>query len=211
MKLLNWCDSHALLVVFALIALMMLPVVVFAQVTYVYTGAVMTGTLTGQNAFPGATQITGIVVVPPLNPNEANQVVTPLAFFFLNSALSSLQYPSPPQVTSSFSFSTVNGVISAWNVQIYFNSGDTLESLSSTQSGDQYTFDQVSLDCFYQSGVVCSYWNASSTSNGVWTILLDDQVQAQLDTANQMIVAYQKELNNMLANNRYMAKLLARK
>ncbi len=28
MKLLNWCDSHALLVVFALIALMMLPVVV---------------------------------------------------------------------------------------------------------------------------------------------------------------------------------------
>ncbi len=64
---------------------------------------------------------------------------------------------------------------------------------------------QQSPDCAYQPTVICSYWSASNTTAGTWSELpAVNPLQSQLDTANQKIVALEKEDNALYANNKVL-------
>jgi hypothetical protein len=111
----------------ALASLSLLASVVRAQVTtYDYTGNLLSETSSGVSVLTPLYLSGNLVLSNPLNPNEANQIVTPLSFDFVsqNDFLSSAAqsawnaHTSSEQVSSSFEFSTVNGNITAWNVAL---------------------------------------------------------------------------------------------
>jgi hypothetical protein len=112
----------------------------FAQVTYTYT---YTGQTLGNGTWgpttdggtppaPPATTLSGTVTLSaPLNPNQANQVVSPVSWSFgapgaITSAFISaglLEVQTNPTLSASFVFSTVNGEIVAWAVSVSWNYG----------------------------------------------------------------------------------------
>jgi hypothetical protein len=157
--------------------LYLIPLLLFAlaanaqQTTYTYSGQPMVGTLTGQ-AYPGAdrTVLDGnIVLSQPLAPNQTNQLVIPESYWFGDNVLSSNPI-SFYQYDTSFSFSTVNGVITDWAVTIYFwSGGSTTESMSLTTAGDNYTYSLLVPSCPPQT--YCTTWAASNTAPGTWAQL----------------------------------------
>jgi len=150
----------------------------FAQETIVYNGATMTGSYfsTDTAVLPiDYSVITGdVVLAQALNPNEANQIVTPVSYNF-GGALSS-SGPGAPccDVTKNpdlFLFSTQNGKIVGWTISlIQYNGADLQQSLISTQAGDTYSAGQEVPSCgsgtwVYQSSQ-CSVYTASSSTGG---------------------------------------------
>lgn len=166
MKYIHWiqCRLWGLAI---LIAGLLLAPLVFAQETLDYTSQTMAGTLSLGALGPwDYSQIDGTVVLAQtLNPNAANQAVTPVSFNFGGAALDSSNSAS-----SSFSFSTQNGIITNWDVTIVFHPGGSAASnLTITQSGDQYSFvDYPSICAQSISDSACTVWNAKNTSAGSW-------------------------------------------
>jgi hypothetical protein len=111
-----------------------------SQTTYVYTyaGQSLTNgtwgptTDGGTPLAPPASTLSGTVTLSaPLNPNQANQVVSPISWSFgvpgaITSAFISadlLEVQTNPTLSASFVFSTVNGEIVAWAVSVSWNYG----------------------------------------------------------------------------------------
>jgi len=98
----------------------------FAQATYTYTySAAALAQSGGLDGSPGVTSLSGTVTLSaPLAANQANQAVTPVAW-----SMGGLTYPSATTfpassdpttaLYTSFTFSTVNGQITAWAVSAY--------------------------------------------------------------------------------------------
>jgi hypothetical protein len=129
-----------------------------------YTGAPLSGQ---QGISPG--YITGqIVLAAPLNPNEANQIVTPLSWGFstpvLNSGLDT-PYGGP---SASFDFSTVNGQIVGWTVIANSNSpaadGYIQSFIDLTNAGDTFVGTDSQLGYCPQ----CYQVTATSSTAGIW-------------------------------------------
>lgn len=123
-----------------LIFCLLLSSVAMAQETLDYTGQTLTGTLTGGTQPEPILQITGnIVLAQALNPNEANQVVTPESYYFVNPLLSNLVITNvdgaPPD---TFVFSTANGQITNWAVSLYAAGGAFADALTLKPTGDLY-------------------------------------------------------------------------
>ena len=157
-----------------LIALLLLASTAHAQQTWDYTGSIMTGTQTGIGESPTPVQITGdMVLAQALNPNQANQIVTPTSFNFGG--------PLQPEWTSNagspvFSLTTVNGAITAWNISMFAYAPGTEEMLQSTQGGDHFESNTFGGACGWQGN--CGAYNAVSMSGGVWTDPQTRKVQA---------------------------------
>lgn len=208
--------------IFALVLVLLASPAFAQQTTYTYTGApLLTGSYLNGYTDPinsPTTQITGEVVLgSPLAPNGV-QVVVPLAFTFdgddlLSSGFGWTAYatglqqgdPGDPSVQASFSFTTVNGVITDWSVtvsagnpiqQIYISEGFSL-----SVAGDQYTDDgQNNLHCSYVP-YSCTSYAASNTSAGTWTQALTpaqvSAVQAQLTAAQAQVATLQAQVTSL--------------
>jgi hypothetical protein len=107
---------------------------VFAQVTYTYTGQTLINGTWGPTIDGGtpptvtATLSGTVTLSTALNPNQANQVVSPASWSFggitsdfLSPGLLAIQ--TNPALNASFVFSTVNGQITAWAISISWNYG----------------------------------------------------------------------------------------
>lgn len=135
------------------IAAALLSTAVYAQDTeYEYTGTpmnVQTSYVSG-NYVP--TELLGsLILANPLNPNEANQIVTPLSYSFASeqSELSQNAQSNQQiyQTVGSFEFSTVNGAITGWNVDITANTLGTNTAIAvqgSTYNGPGGAYDSYS-------------------------------------------------------------------
>ena len=153
----------AILLFFGILA----PLTLLAQETLDFTGAQMTGSLIGVNQGADYTQISGdVVLAAMLNPNEANQVVVPASFAFNGDNLLSSK-PCWYQCSSIFSFSTVNGAITAWNVAISnYPGGSMQESVALTNKGEQYSYLYQTPSCAFVGN--CTNYSASSSGGGMW-------------------------------------------
>jgi len=148
-----------------------------AQVTYDYVGAPTTITIVGDlppPTNPNGPGLTGdIVLASALNPNQANQVVTPLAYSF--AALSSATVDQANQgVIQSFDFSTVNGKITSWDVELnsgtYASVAVLTETESLTPQGDSFVYTARNLGCGTPGAVGdCFTATSTSTAAGTWT------------------------------------------
>jgi hypothetical protein len=149
-----------------------------AQVTYDYNGAPTTITITGDlppPTNPNGPGLTGdVVLASALNPNQANQVVTPLSYSF--AALSSATVDQSNQgVVASFDFSTVNGKITSWDVELNSGTyasvavGQYIESI--TPQGDVFTYTTHDAACGSPGEMPGDCFTATSTSTapGTWT------------------------------------------
>ena len=139
------------------------------QTTYTYSGAPMSGTLTGQDNGEDYTILGGTVVLAsPLAPNQANQNVVPVSFNFQGDNL--LMSPSTYVQTANFQFTTVNGQITSWLITVDTNSGSgTIESLSITTNGDGYINSGQFGGCF-EPTQQCWYFTASNNARGIWSV-----------------------------------------
>lgn len=157
-----------------LFALLLFPAFAFAQVTYQYTGQAMNGT-------SPALLVTGsVVLAQPLAQNGV-QVVTPVTYGFVGNLPLANQngesYPNAP-APPSFTFTTVNGVVTAWDVEIDVTTGNSTATISITSAGDSYALDIYNAGCEAGHTVDCTPpTNASNTTPGVWSV-----PQAQLAT-----------------------------
>jgi hypothetical protein len=123
---------------------------------------------------PNGPGLTGdIVLASALNPNEANQVVTPLSYSF--AAFSSATAdPANFEFVAYFGFSTTNGKITDWDVVL--NSGIITTSGYAqaveyiTRYGDSYTYEKYNLGCGTPGAVGdCFTSTTTSTAPGTWT------------------------------------------
>jgi hypothetical protein len=164
-----------------LLVFLMVPCCVFGQETLDYTGQVMTGTYeAGYTAvLPfDYTQITGtIVLAQALNPNEANQSVTPVSYYFGTPGTSFLSSSAPQNegsgqpTVATFLFTTQMGNITSWSIDVANYPDVRGQMLLSTLSGDIYTAGQaqpVCSDPYTTQKQNCSEYSASSTGPGTW-------------------------------------------
>jgi hypothetical protein len=190
--------------------------------TLTYTGAPFVSLIpTGVDSSPPLiTPLSGTVTLAEALPaNAANYVTTPVSWQFvgggaeLNSAAWQSFIASYGGTMPVFTFSTdANGNITAWSFAVQWQQpygGDTLHlTATSSNTGDSLVYDQFEVDAAppnTQNFVL----TGTSTTAGTWACQ-QPSLQAELDTANQMIEALEAELNAMHANNVYMAKLLGR-
>jgi hypothetical protein len=175
--------------------------------TYVYSGSPLAYTITGN--YPPSlvlAYLTGYVILAqPLDPNQANQVVTPT--FYDYNVLETTEPFGPPPV---FTFSTAEGEITDWSVSIDAIDGT---KITSTSSGDSY------FKVFYYSSCAtganrtvstCEQVTGTSTIGGVWetqgilqppphvmAAAPQPSLQPQLDAANAQITTLQKQLTHV--------------
>src|SRR5271163_1342442 len=156
-----------------LIVLMLAALPAWGQETLNYTGLGMNGSFYGSfNSAIAAdvVQITGdVVLAQVLNPNEANQLVTPVSYSFGGILTSSLAYLG--DASNTFLFSTHNGNIVGWDVMVSNSNNPAYfsQSLVSTANGDTYGAQEVFNECFAPTqGGTCSVYHASNTMGGVW-------------------------------------------
>jgi len=137
---------------------------------WTYTGQVMSG---GQTT-NAATDIidASLVLAAPLNPNAANQIVTPLSWTFSEPGLSSsldTPYGGP---SATFEFNTVNGQITSWSVEANSNSPPSAEYVNSqvflSNAGDTFIGQAsfVGVNPAYCSQ--CYVADETSSTAGVW-------------------------------------------
>jgi hypothetical protein len=141
----------------------------FAQVTWDYTGAPMTETTNyASGAFANSTvSISGdVVLAEALAPNEADQIVTPTSFN-LGNAFSNADDIA---LSSQFSFSTTNGAITAWDIVMQGESGNTMFGETISSSGDSYyqNWNVPSCQFVNQNSTECSHSSASNSTPGAW-------------------------------------------
>src|SRR5271154_4449121 len=151
---------------------------VFAQETLDFTGQVMIGSYAAPytTVLPmDYTQITGdVVLAQALNPNQTNQIVTPVVYnfggFLASTALQSTTSAGGLGASASFLFSTQNGNITGWTVELANYPDVRSQTLVSTQNGDTYTASQLQPGCFATTTgpAQCSTYSASNTMGGIW-------------------------------------------
>jgi len=175
MKILRWIECRIWGVALLVFGLALTPLV-FAQETLDYTGQGMNGAFaTGfTTALPAdVIQITGdVVLAQALNPNQANQLVTPVSYAFGGILTSSLAYLGNGNgyASNTFLFSTQNGNIVGWDIMLSNSNNATYTnaSLISTQNGDTYTANQEPASCWFTHGMGCSIYSASNNVGGSW-------------------------------------------
>jgi hypothetical protein len=169
----------------------------------VYQGAPYSSLVTsGANATALVPLAGTVTLSSPLPANAMNLAVIPASWNFSN-----VMIPAIANINNGpyswFTFSTdASGNITSWQFTLQW--GELYESgftATSTTTGDNVSFGGP--------GVQNSSIIGNSTTPGTWTCS-PPSLQAELDTANQMIEALEAELNSMHANNVYMAKLLGR-
>lgn len=153
------------------------------ETEYAYTGAALTDTVippTGWAPEMIPTSITGdIILSAALNPNEANQIVTPLSFAFTSQENYLSSNVGVQNFTGeSFSFSTQNGVITGWSVDLDTTTIGTnsplLVNAAITSSGDSYYALQAAQSCGIGGGLAlgetsnCYLVTGSNSVGGTW-------------------------------------------
>jgi hypothetical protein len=171
----------------------------FGQVTYVYTGTPLTVNDNSEHLSAGPPNVTAqIVLSVPLAPNQANQIVTPVSFYFLGSSGDlSTSFTGTinglSDVTGQFSFDTANGVIVAWHITAGGASAWTSDTVSvDSSSGDAY--DEIARNC---GPSPCAY-AASTATPGTWTYGADlvAQLQKQLTHVTSEMTVYRNGVVN---------------
>lgn len=163
-----------------------------AQVVYQYTGAplnplgsyvpIITGTVT---------------LAEQLGPN-GTQVVAPVSAAFTGNLVIATDNESF-NVGSSFSFTTVNGVITAWSVITQGYSGSAVATTTVSSEGDSYDINVYATDCQFVPQK-CSDTFTSNTIPGTWAIPQAEVVQsmatmqAQLTTTQASIIQQRAEI-----------------
>lgn len=134
-----------------------------SQVTLVYTGQPM-----GQNIVTGT-----VTLAKPLAPN-GTQIVSPVSYSFTGDLPVATENAWIPDGSPSptFSFTTQNSVIVAWDIEIPFlATGETSAMISVTSSGDSYSIETYSGAC--QAGHTADCIppiNTSNTTPGAWSM-----------------------------------------
>lgn len=159
--------------ILAIAALAVLSSAAHAQETLNYTGSQMIGSYAGDfnEVVPtlDVTSISGdIVLAQALNPNAANQVVTPVSFNFGGPLLNSTFDYVSPVTPNTFSFSTKNGIVVGWSISVSEQTTGGSAELTSTQNGDTYGAQEISNICFHGQPQACSEYSASNTQGGVF-------------------------------------------
>jgi hypothetical protein len=156
------------------------PIAATAQVTYDYEGATFTNqTVVGTSAFTAIAALDGDVILSaPLAQNGTTNVV-PLYWGFnaANGNLSSTwaSEAEPEVSSSSFSFTTVNGVITAWSMNMISGGGPGSNadwSVTSSASGDSYLYENWSF-CGVGN---CALISEQSTTSGRWTAVYTPEI-----------------------------------
>jgi hypothetical protein len=133
------------------------------QTTYVYTGQPM-----------GSNIATGTVVLAQPLPANGTSVVTPVSYSFTGNLGVNTQDADPIETYPSlvFSFTTVNGVITAWDIELSLGTGQTTASISVTSAGDSYLLQSLSGgDCTAGHGCILPPpIVASNTTPGTWSM-----------------------------------------
>jgi hypothetical protein len=182
-----------------------------AQVTtYNYTGQPMMVTAAGPGMSSGQpNEITAtITLAAPLGANAANQVVVPISYEFNGIAL-----PNPAEWTNGappvFSFTTINGVIVAWNVSIDLGSANSFKQsleITSSGAGDTYNFVEIvdtdQCNTFVQAPN-CWIYDAVAYQRGVWVqqgqvppITLTDAL-AEITTLQTQVTSLQSQITSL--------------
>jgi hypothetical protein len=139
--------------ILCLVACGLTPMIAGAQTeTLDYTGADFTPvTINGHSGLPN---ITGeIQLSAPLGANLTDATVVPVSWSFNDPNLNSIVASSGPCCTTdSFSFTTVNGVLTGWDIDVsYLNSTATTRTWSSiilsSVDGDTYTTGYSTHNC----------------------------------------------------------------
>lgn len=151
-----------------LLLLLLLPLSAVAQVTYQYVGVPLGG------ASSPAYLVTGNVVLAQALAANGTQTVTPVNYSFVGNLPLATQngeaYPNAPS-PPSFTFTTENGVITGWDVEIDVTTGNTVATLSVTSSGDSYELEVETNAC--QTGhnlEECFDTVSSNSAAGSWSI-----------------------------------------
>jgi hypothetical protein len=138
------------------------------QTTYTYSGQVMSGS--GPYVLAGY-----VTLAQPLAANGV-QIVTPVNYFIAgNEPLQMTNVGGPPLVAPgnnpfSFSFTTTNGVITAWDIEIPTSSGNSIAQASITQLGDSYSLTTAEPDCPVIPSRCVEPIIASNTTPGIWIV-----------------------------------------
>jgi hypothetical protein len=159
--------------VLCLVACGLTPVIAGAQTeTLDYTGASFTPVSINGNS--GIPNITGdIQLSAPLGANLTNASVTPTSWSFNDPNLTSAVASSGPGTTTdSFTFTTVNGVITGWDIDVsYLNTTAKSSTWSSiilsSVAGDTYTTGYSTPTCKGNPDPCFSL--TQTTTPGSWT------------------------------------------
>lgn len=149
-----------------------------AQETLDYVGAPTVTTVSGDlppPTDPNGPGLTGhIVLGTALNPNQANQVVTPVSYSFAAFS-SATANQANDEFVAYFDFSTTSGKITSWDVVLdsgIFSAAGTQSLEYITPSGDSYTHSKYNLGCGTPGAVGdCFTATSTSTAAGTWTTL----------------------------------------
>jgi hypothetical protein len=168
-----------------------------AQVTLEYTGQPMQLTLSQYAPATYGKLVTGtIILAQPLALNGTQEVV-PLSWSFsgdmtipfANTAVVGSSFPAPPL----FSFTTVNGVITAWSIFAQgIDGAGPVMTLNLTSSGDTFDFQVGSQDCQYLPSKCFDVFGAN-TLPGAWSIP-QAQVVSEMAAMQSQLNATQKQL-----------------
>lgn len=167
MKTLDWFECRIWGLGLLAFGLLLAPLC-FAQQTWDYTGAVMVGTSSGLYIGDAPTSIAGdVVLAQALNPNQANQIVTPVSYAFIGlPMLSSTMFQSGLLPTPVFEFSTKNGAITSWDVALYGSGGAYADVLSVTTKGDSFQSSEYDGPCGAEHN--CGIYTVSNSVAGAW-------------------------------------------
>ena len=182
-----------------LICLLALCGAAHAQVTLVYTGQPM-----GQNTAVGT-----VTLAQPLGAN-GTQVVTPLSYSLTINTDFAFTYDVEANSTPTFSFTTVNGVITAWDIFVQNQLLATaVVALTVTDKGDEYDVTNVSPECIR---VGCPDNIILNTTPGAWSIS-QAQVMTAMSSMNSQLATAQTDAtsyaNGYLAANAIVTELNA--
>jgi len=150
------------------------PFTATAQATYDYTGAAFTNqTVVGTSEFTAIAALDGQIILNTPLPQNGTTTNASLIYWGFNAAGGNLNLPyeveAEPEVSSSsFSFTTVNGVITAWSMNMISGGGPGSYadwSVTSTNAGDSYLYTN---ETFCGQGD-CASITEKSTVAGTWT------------------------------------------
>jgi hypothetical protein len=133
-----------------------------AQQTLVYAGQPLEGA--------SFNLITGTVILAQPLPANGTSIVVPTSYTFIGDEtgipVNGLVTDGVPQ---SFSFTTANGIITAWNIVAQSASGSANVTISMTNLGDSYEFRTYAPDCQI-TPAKCTDTINSNTLPGTWSV-----------------------------------------
>ena len=151
--------------------------------------------------------ITGtITLAAPLAPN-GTQIVVPIDYN-LTENYGQIFTPVSTEgaaVGPLFSFTTVNGVITAWNILLQDTSlSDASITLNLTDSGDSYEIDTASPDCG-RFPSACTSTVTSNTTAGAWSMPQAQVAQAMASMNSQLATMQSSSVQMHAEINQYAA------